>query len=310
MLALVIWTIRAFYLLSSFAILTVGRVPALADSFLAYGARSEQEVNEDNEKSAKQNRPLVGIKLLDCLATFTVPHTWFKHFYVFSLSCSLVLCSMFYYLDYVEAAVLQGQNLDIAVFCSLLMLLQGSRRLLECIYVTRPGSSRMWIGHYAIGLAFYFVTNIAVWVDHVKPTGNFRQQRAADANTEQQSILWTWRTLLCTLIFFAASDKQNQYHRYLCSLEKYTLPKKHAFQYVIAPHYTLECLIYLSLAILDAPYHKHKSSTINWTLFCALIFVAVNLGVTADGTKTWQRIKFKDEGYEIMKSWRMVPFVY
>src|SRR5256885_15162765 len=61
------------------------------------------------------------------------------------------------------------------------------------------------------------------------------------------------RTLLCISVFLFASGVQHDCHRYLASLEKYTLPDLPMFQIFICPHYTAECLIYLCLAILAAP---------------------------------------------------------
>lgn len=323
MLTLAIWAIRAFYLLSSLAILLVHLTPALANRFLAYGARANLEANSAIvKKPAKQTQKAVGIKFLDDLATLTVPHSWFIHFYILSVSCSIVFLSVFYYHDYHDTAIKHSQNLEIAAFTSHLMLLQGLRRFLECIYVTRISTSRMWIGHYAIGMAFYLVTNLAIWVDHFdfNPATETQKPRLRSSDTEQPGILWTWKTAICTLLFFAASEQQNFYHKYLSSLEKYTLPKKHAFRYIIAPHYTVECAIYLILAVVDAPVsfaepaQQHTSTPIstlvNWTLLCALVFVTVNLGVTAHGTKQWQREKFRDESYEITKRWKMIPFLY
>jgi 3-oxo-5-alpha-steroid 4-dehydrogenase 3 len=311
MLTLTLWATRVFYLLSSVAILTVRLTPAFAERFLAYGARVNpaQDGKNHNEKLAKQNEPSsVGIKLLDYLATFTVPHSWFLHFYILSLSCSVTALSTFYYFDYYyEDTIKQNPNIEIAAFCAHMMLLQGLRRLLECVFVTRNSTSRMWIGHYAIGMAFYLVTNVAIWIEQL----NFTLARPT---AEKRSILWTWRTMFCTLIFFAASNKQNTYHRYLASLEKYTLPDKYAFRYIIAPHYTMECVIYLAMAMLDAPVSFNGQEPfpelLNWTLICALVFVAVNLGVTADATKEWQRKKFRDESFETRQRRRMIPWIY
>lgn len=284
-----IWATRTFYLLSAFAILTVRLLPALGDRFLAYGARARPNRNGNH-----RNNQAVGITFLDYLTTFDVPHSWFIHFYFLSLTCSLAsLCA---YYD------LQGGSstlyLAIAALSAHLMFLQSLRRFLECIFVTQAGSARMWVGHYAIGLAFYAFTNIAIWVEQVRQP--------------LPSTLWTWRTLMCTLVFLAASWEQNRCHRYLSSLRKYTLPIEFTFQYIVAPHYTMECVIYLSLAILNAPVdgHSGRPTAINWTLFCALVFVAVNLGVTADGTKKWQMDKFPDQKPKILKKWKMIPWVY
>jgi 3-oxo-5-alpha-steroid 4-dehydrogenase 3 len=109
---------------------------------------------------------------------------------------------------------------------------------------------------------------------------------------------------------------QHDCHAYLASLKKpqknakgemkteYRLPEHPAFNLSLTPHYFAECLIYLSLSILAAP----KGSMLNWTLVSALVFVAVNLGVTANGTRTWYEEKF---GRDAVKGRaRMIPGLF
>ena len=312
LLTRIVWTIRAFYVLSSLAILTVRLIPAFAQRFLAYGARATIEQRRGShidEKFAKQNQPSsVGIKLLDYLATFNVPHSWFTHFYILSLVCSFTtLTTLYYFPWYYEETIKRNTNIEVAAFCAHLMLLQSLRRLFECIFVHRSSTSRMWIGHYAIGMAFYLATNLAIWIEQLTFAPTI-------PGVKERSTLWTWRTILCTLLFLTASIKQNKYHRYLASLQKYTLPSEHAFRYVIAPHYTMECVIYLSMAILDAPVafdgRRQASTSVNWTMFCAFVFVVVNLQVTAVGTREWQLSRFQDRRYEIRQRRAMFPWFY
>lgn len=76
------------------------------------------------------------------------------------------------------------------------------------------------------------------------------------------------------------------------------------FRYLVCPHYTCEIIIYASLAVLASPQH----SMCNQTLLCAALFIAVNLGVTASGTKEWYSVKFGRE--RVQSRWKMVPFLY
>jgi len=47
-----------------------------------------------------------------------------------------------------------------------LMLVQGARRLYECLAFTKPSSSsQMWIGHWAVGVWFYATVSVAVWIE-------------------------------------------------------------------------------------------------------------------------------------------------
>lgn len=85
---------------------------------------------------------------------------------------------------------------------------------------------------------------------------------------------------------------------------EYKLPIHPAFQSLISPHYTAECLIYLSFAMVSAP----QGAWVNGTMLCALVFVAVNLGVSAEVTRRWYEQRFGPEA--VRGKWRMIPFVY
>lgn len=87
-------------------------------------------------------------------------------------------------------------------------------------------------------------------------------------------------------------------------MKKYTLPEHPAFLSTLCPHYFAECLIYLALSLIAAP----RGHAVNRTVFCALVFVIVNLGVTADGTKNWYEQKFGKD--KVASRARMIPFVF
>lgn len=112
------------------------------------------------------------------------------------------------------------------------------------------------------------------------------------------------RTFICLPLFLLASGLQHDCHYYLSSLEKYTLPAHPLFSRIVSPHYTAECAIYLSLALLAAP----SGELINKTLLSCLAFVAVNLGVTAGSSKEWYKQKFGEES--MRGKWRMIPGIY
>jgi 3-oxo-5-alpha-steroid 4-dehydrogenase 3 len=105
-------------------------------------------------------------------------------------------------------------------------------------------------------------------------------------------------------MFLIASGTQHDCHKYLASLRKYTLPAHPIFQRLICPHYTAECLVYVSFMFLAAP----QGAWINRTLFTTLVFVVANLGITAETSREWYEKKFGAK--QIEGRWRMVPFVY
>ena len=110
--------------------------------------------------------------------------------------------------------------------------------------------------------------------------------------------------MLSIPLFILASGIQHDCHTYLAALPKYTLPMHPLFQVLICPHYTAECVIYLSLAVLSAP----KGAVVNKTMFAALIFVSTNLAVTASMSKEWYERKFGKES--VRKRWKMIPSLY
>ena len=105
-------------------------------------------------------------------------------------------------------------------------------------------------------------------------------------------------------IFILASGVQHDCHAYLASLPKYTLPIHPNFQSFICPHYTVECLIYLSLAFIAAP----RGAWINRTMFTVFVFVSANLTVTAATGKAWYERKFGKAA--VAHRWIMVPGLY
>lgn len=105
-------------------------------------------------------------------------------------------------------------------------------------------------------------------------------------------------------LYLFACSKQNECHQYLASLKKYTLPSQIWFRYLICPHYTFECLTYIAIAWIAAP----PGQIFNYTVLFGLIFVAVNLGATAHGTKKWYAEKFGAD--KVAHKWKMIPFVF
>jgi 3-oxo-5-alpha-steroid 4-dehydrogenase len=127
------------------------------------------------------------------------------------------------------------------------------------------------------------------------------------------------------LLFLLSSAAQNLAHAHLFSLPKYTLPQHWLFLRVVCPHYTCECLIYVSLALLARPLvHMEPSAPepsfsffsssspipviFNGTLLCNVVFVVVNLGRVAAEAKEWSTRKFGREN--MTRKWRMIPYLW
>ncbi|KAK0647648.1 Polyprenol reductase 2 [Lasiodiplodia hormozganensis] len=293
--------LRSLFLTAASIVLAVDAVPAFRSRFLAYGSRA---ANTSAAPASPTRNALSA--LLDHLATYRVPHAWFAHFYVLS-----VLGSIFWAEQHAtdgallkliasKAAGHRTATMSVAQvqLAWLLMLVQGSRRLYESAALSRPSSSKMWITHWLLGLLFYGAMSIAIWVE-----GAPALQASVDGSEIRPPLLGL-RLVGGTLLFLWASKQQHNAHAYLFGLRKYTLPTQGAFRYIVCPHYTFECLIYLALSIVAAP----VGQVVNKTVLCAVVFVGVNLGVTAAGTKEWYATKFGSETVE--RRARMVPFIW
>jgi 3-oxo-5-alpha-steroid 4-dehydrogenase 3 len=122
------------------------------------------------------------------------------------------------------------------------------------------------------------------------------------ANNDKMGALW--KTMVALLVFLYAWINQYRCHKHLAGLKKYSLPEAGLFRHFICAHYTCECLLYLSMTIAAAPH----GAWCNRTLLCALVFVIVNLGVTASGTRKWYADKFGVGS--VAKKWNMIPFIF
>ncbi|KAK0936955.1 hypothetical protein LTR29_011454 [Friedmanniomyces endolithicus] len=335
----IITILRSGYLAASALVLLVALIPPFRSRFLAYGARtspSSEASSAEKEKAAVKSPPSKStlIAVLNRLADITVPHSWFTSFYVVCVGWSLVWASQLltqgplFRLVAAYATAERGATMtarQVAVAWAMLMV-QGSRRLYESLEFAKPSKSRMWFVHWVLGIAFYTTTCMAVWVEGIPAVQahNFSLDDIAVTGPDL-------RTFASVLLFILASGIQHDCHAYLASLKskpapspptnpvqinerrrdesnesgRYKLPDHPAFAYLIAPHYTAECLIYLSLTMVAAP---QGGVWVNLTLACALVFVVVNLGATADFTREWYRGRFGEEA--VKGKWRLVPFVW
>ncbi|PWY95457.1 protein DFG10 [Aspergillus sclerotioniger CBS 115572] len=301
--------LRAFFLLASCTILSVSILPdSLHSRFVPYGARATSTADSASSPPASSiNSPAACA--LDYVASLTVPHSYFTQFYVTSVFASIfwavqLLC---------QGAVFQvfstrispehfqkSMSIQQVFLCWVLMLIQGARRLYECNSFSKPSSSKMWFVHWLVGLAFYLAVSVAVWIEGAGALLSHK----LDLDDLKVTIAPSLRTFVCMPIFLLASGIQHDCHHYLFSLKKYTLPTHPVFRRIVCPHYTAECVVYLSLALLAA----RKGEIVNKTLLSALAFVVINLGATAANTRQWYLRKFGEES--VRERWNMIPWVY
>ena len=307
--------LKTFYLGTAASILVAYKIPPLKDRVLAYGPRSvarraDHHAGAIDLKSNENSASLPSaygmsslVTFFDFLATLQVPHGWFMSFYCISVASSLLWGYQLLTHETVYRKVASWKQnpaasmpLDRISLCWSLMALQGARRLWECLVLTKPSKSRMWVFHWLAGVLFYIATGISVWIEGI-PALESTDQTWRDIHFSAPSL----SVVVLLLTFLLASVIQHRIHVHLASLKKYTLPVHPAFSRIVCPHYTAECVLYLSLTCLAAP----QGQLVNGTMLCAAIFVIVNLGVTADISKNWAMEKFGREKVE--RKWRMLP---
>ncbi|KAL7809915.1 hypothetical protein V8C26DRAFT_259386 [Trichoderma gracile] len=275
-------------------------------ALMDYGARRATS-RQASSKKDEAEAPKEGF--FDILTSYgQVPHSWFIHFYITSVSWSIFWGWQFVSKGSVMRALAERQHqaagndasseveLTATLVAWLLMSSQGARRLFECLFVTKPGSSPMWFVHWVLGLAYYTTLGISVWIQ-----GSGAILRSWES---PQPIHFTPQIIIGAAVFGFAGAQQNECHRYLAGLKKYTLPTEGWFKYFVCPHYTFECLLYLSLSVVAAP----TGCWVNRSILCSLTFVLANVGSTAYGTKVWYAEKFGADKVE--GKWIMIPFIF
>ncbi|EDO15875.1 hypothetical protein Kpol_1009p22 [Vanderwaltozyma polyspora DSM 70294] len=173
--------------------------------FLQYGKTiTKNNKGESNDSNVN--------KVLFKIEHFTVPKSYFSHFYIISTILSIAVLK-----DYPKYPI------------SWLLLVHSLRRLYETIYVSKYSkNSRMNWSHYIVGIWFYSVLHLIVRI-------KLHQGKISkDIN------------IVSLVIFIIASWDQYKNHRVLSELVKYSLPTKRLFKICCSPHYFDEILIYSS----------------------------------------------------------------
>ncbi|KAI1124360.1 hypothetical protein F5Y10DRAFT_31729 [Nemania abortiva] len=305
---------QLYYVLSAAAVLAIAAVPDKAQRLLTqYGARSSDKASttistrghKDTGEGLDDSTTGSLFRFISCLTSVgKVPHSWFIHFYILS-----VFCTVFWAIQFTTRGTLlelitnsqcskstSSMTTSQIVLVWFFMGLQAVRRLYEYLVVLRPSPSRMWIIHWLLGNTFYLCTSVSIWVEGSMSIQCF----GGNCPGIQVPPL---KSVIASFVFLTAWFMQYRCHRYLAGLKKYSLPDDGLFRYLVCPHYTCECMLYLSLAVMAAP----EGQLYNQTLACAVLFVSANLGVTAHGTKLWYGERF---GSRVKGRWKMIPVVF
>ncbi|CCF59965.1 hypothetical protein KAFR_0I01850 [Kazachstania africana CBS 2517] len=155
--------------------------------------------------------------LIEKIVFFTVPKSYFSHFYMISTVLSIVTLTCYRHFPIVW-----------------LILTHSMRRLYETLFVFKEtDKSRMHWSHYIVGLWFYTTIQLVLNI----------QLGKNNISTDFNKISF--------ILFTLASWDQNKNHMILSRLVKYSLPKGRLFNYVCCPHYLDEIIIYFSLTLYN-----------------------------------------------------------
>ena len=151
---------------------------------MIYGSRAIQVQIDDqartcneSKKSPEKHNANAGISLewlFEYLAAIQVPHTWFQHFYIISVSSStfwgiqilakgsalVTLCQ-----SVGTNTQAKGMTTDQVVLSWSLVTAQGVRRLLETSLLARSSESKMWFAHWLLGIVFYLALGVTCWIE-------------------------------------------------------------------------------------------------------------------------------------------------
>ncbi|CAN8096272.1 unnamed protein product [Discula destructiva] len=322
--------VQTLFLLASGFVLAITVAPAAERKLLLnYGARREEgpvgpskankiaaPISSMATDETEQHDSLVqAVRKVTALGQ--VPHAWFFAYYACYLVFAVGWAAQYFLEDNDE-----GQHSNLLGFLArrqvalaspdaptmaggqvvmlwAAMILQTGRRLYECFAVTKPSKATMWFVHWVMGLGFYLGVSVAIWVEGSAALLHKHMLLAEDFTADAQL-----KAGMALPLLFYGWVRQHQCHKHLAGLRKYSLPNTGMFEHLVCPHYTCECLVYFSMAVLGAP----AGQWCNRTLLSVLTFVAVNLGVTAHGTRSWYVDKFGPEA--LVGRWIMIPFVY
>ena len=141
---------------------------------------------------------------------FSVPKTWFSHFYVLAFLISIGL----FFLD-------RG---------SLSFCMHALRRLVEQLFLfPYPRESKMHVLAYLLGLVFYPLVGVSFWCSQPQ---------------QWNMLLW-----VCFLSFSFLQFSCHKELARLRAGGQYAIPVYAPFRYVLCPHYLAEILLYCLWAV-------------------------------------------------------------
>lgn len=143
--------------------------PTFRTHIMNYGSRSTTSKTATLEGSTGFIQSII-----EFFGSLQVPHAWFTHYYVVSVVSSLVWGfqihtqgPMFKLLASYSHPRTSNMTANQVLLAWTFMAFQGVRRLYESITLTKPSQSKMWVGLWAIGIAYYTFMGISVWIEGI-----------------------------------------------------------------------------------------------------------------------------------------------
>jgi len=145
--------------------------PAFRQHIMNYGSRSTSSQPEPTTKSPRKTTTSIS----DYMASIKVPHTWFLHYYITSVASSLFWAVQILthglvfklFALYSPHPTTGTMTVNQVFLVWLLMAIQGMRRLYESLTLTKPSQSKMWVGLWALGIAYYIFMGISIWIEGI-----------------------------------------------------------------------------------------------------------------------------------------------
>ncbi|KAK2877195.1 hypothetical protein FQN49_001345, partial [Arthroderma sp. PD_2] len=174
---------RGGYVTLAAGIIAVNSFEFLRERFISYGARSlppkTSTSAKDEKRSADKNAAATSsggglLRLLNCVAAWDVPHSYFTQFYYCSVSVSLFwwyqLLTRGWAFQLIAGMVDHGSRQSSMSFnqiflCWGLFTIQACRRLYECVSFVKPSKARMFAGLWLYGFAYYIIMGVAIWIE-------------------------------------------------------------------------------------------------------------------------------------------------
>ena len=145
--------------------------PLIQQHLIAYGPRRHGPATSIEQKSSSS--PSRVEIVLRKLATLTVPHAYFLHFYVASVTSSIFWASQLLLNGSIMRKTCErsrgngdsSMSIQQVAVTWAMVSAQGVRRLLETWWFQKSSTSSMWFVHWLMGIAFYLCVGISVWIE-------------------------------------------------------------------------------------------------------------------------------------------------